>query len=99
MGDRELAIGIVKRFLSDVPSQLHNLQQRFDEADEVGARAQAHTLKGSAASVSALGLHAIAQEMERTAAAGQLDRFGELMPRVAQEFARLKSTLENTGWL
>jgi HPt (histidine-containing phosphotransfer) domain-containing protein len=99
MGDRQLAEVIVKKFISDVPTQLNNLQNRFDEADETGARLQAHTLKGSAATVSATGLRAVAQEMERTAAAGQLDRFSELLPRAVEEFARLKNTLEITGWL
>jgi len=99
MEDRQLAEVIVKKFISDVPTQLNNLQNRFDEADETGARLQAHTLKGSAATVSATGLRAVAQEMERTAAAGQLDRFSELLPRAVEEFARLKNTLEITGWL
>jgi len=33
------------------------------------------------------------------AATGELDRFGALLPRVAEEFERLKSTLEKAGWL
>jgi hypothetical protein len=37
--------------------------------------------------------------MERAAASGQLDRCGELLPRAAEEFERLKSTLERAGWL
>jgi len=99
MGNRQLAGKIIKGFLGDVPSQLNNLQKRFDAADETGARVQAHTLKGSAATVSAVGLREIGQEMERAAAAGQLDHFGELLPRAVEEFERLKSTLEKTGWL
>jgi signal transduction histidine kinase/DNA-binding NarL/FixJ family response regulator len=99
MGNRQLAGKIIKGFLGDVPSQLNNLQKRFDEADETGARLQAHALKGSAATVSAVGLREIGQEMERAAAAGQLDHFGKLLPRAAEEFERLKSTLEKAGWL
>jgi signal transduction histidine kinase/DNA-binding NarL/FixJ family response regulator len=97
MGDRQLAGKIIKGFVAETPSQLSNLRKRFDERDETGARLQAHTLKGSAATVSAVGLRAIGEEMER--AAGQLDRFGELLPRAVGEFERLKSTLEKTGWL
>jgi hypothetical protein len=37
--------------------------------------------------------------MERTAAAGRLDRFRELLPRAVEEFARLKNALKNSGWL
>jgi signal transduction histidine kinase/FixJ family two-component response regulator len=99
MGDRQLAGKIVKGFLGDVPSQLNNLRNRLAEADQPGARLLAHALKGSAATVSAGGLRAIAQQMERAAASGQLDRCGELLPRAAEEFERLKSTLERAGWL
>jgi signal transduction histidine kinase/DNA-binding NarL/FixJ family response regulator len=99
MGDRQLAGTIVKGFVGDLPAQLHELRKRFDEADRTGARQQAHILKGSAATVSADGLRAIAQEMEQAAAAGHLSHFGELLPRVVEEFARLRGTLENAGWL
>jgi signal transduction histidine kinase/DNA-binding NarL/FixJ family response regulator len=99
MGDREVAGKIVEGFCGSVPSQLANLRQRFDEQDGPGAQSQAHALKGSAATVSAGGLHAVAQEMERTAAAGPLDRFIELLPRAAEEFERFKNVLERTGWL
>jgi len=99
MGDRQLARKIIKGFLDDVPRQLNSLRKRLDESDETGVSLQAHTLKGSAANVSAVGLGAIAQQMERAAAVGRLDRFGKLLPRAVEEFERLKSTLENTGWL
>ncbi|MBC7820392.1 MAG: response regulator [Planctomycetaceae bacterium] len=99
MGDRQLAGEIMQGFLGGIPSQLNNLQKRFDEADETGARLEAHILNGSAATVSAVGLREIGQEMERAAAAGQLDHFGKLLPRAVEEFERLKSTLEKAGWL
>jgi len=99
MGNRQLAVQIIKGFLGDVPSQLNQLRKRFDQADRTGARLQAHTLKGSAASVSAVGLRAIGEEMERAAAAGQWEHFGKLLPRAVEEFERLKDTLEKAGWL
>jgi CheY-like chemotaxis protein len=99
MGDREVAGTIVKGFLEEVPSQLHELRKRLVEADAPGARLLAHALKGSAATVSAGSLHAIALQLEGAADAGRLDSFGELLPRVSQEFERLKSALEQAGWL
>jgi len=98
MGDRELAGVIIKAFLRDFPSQLNNLRLRVDEADEPGARLQAHTLKGSAATVSAGSLRAIALDMER-AGTGELDHVSELLPRAVEEFEVFKSTLEHAGWL
>jgi HPt (histidine-containing phosphotransfer) domain-containing protein len=99
LGDRQLAGTIVEGFCGTVPAQLSNLRQRFVEGDRTGARSQAHALKGSAATVSASALAAIAREMERTAAAGRLDRFGELLPQAAEAFERFRSVLERTGWL
>jgi len=99
MGDKELARVVVEGFLEDFPSQLNTLRKRLDEADGPGARLQAHALKGSAATASAPRLHAVALEMERDAAAGRLDRFGEILPRALEEFERLKSTLERAEWI
>ncbi len=98
-GDRELASITLKGFLQDVPSQLNNLRMRLDESDARGLRLQAHALKGAAGTVAAEGLRAIALEMERTAAAGQLEPSGELLPRAIEEFARFRTTLERAGWV
>jgi HPt (histidine-containing phosphotransfer) domain-containing protein len=99
MNDRELAGKIMRGFLGDCPSQLENLRKRIEEADAPGAGSQAHTLKGAAATVSAMGLHAIALQMEGAGKAGRLDRVGELLPRAIQEFRKLKRTAEHAGWV
>jgi HPt (histidine-containing phosphotransfer) domain-containing protein len=99
MGDRQLAGILLKGFLRDVPSQLNHLHQRLAEADGAGARSQAHTLKGAAATVAAESLQALALALERAGAAGQLDRCRELLPRAAEEFERFRSTLEIAGWV
>ncbi len=99
MGDRQLANIIIAAFLEDFPSQLNHLRQRLAEADTLGARMHAHTLKGSAATISAGSLSSIGAEMERLAEAGELDQFGKLLPRAVEEFERLKKTLEHAGWL
>jgi CheY-like chemotaxis protein/HPt (histidine-containing phosphotransfer) domain-containing protein len=99
MGDRELAGTIMHGFLEGFPPLWDSLRKGVAEADGPGACLQAHALKGSAATVSTGRLHDVALEMERAASAGEWDRFAELLPRTAEEFDRLKSTLEQTGWL
>jgi signal transduction histidine kinase/DNA-binding NarL/FixJ family response regulator len=99
LGDRQLAVLIVKGFLEGFPEQLKTLRARLAEANGPAVRLQAHALKGSAATVSAVSLRAVAQEMERAAAAGGLDRCGALVPRAIEEFERYKSSLEQAGWL
>jgi PAS domain S-box-containing protein len=99
MGDRQLAGTILKGFLEDFPSQLKHLRERLGESNGPGVCLQAHTLKGSAATVSAESLRATAIEMERAAVAGELDHVREFLPQAAKEFELFKRTLENTGWL
>jgi signal transduction histidine kinase/FixJ family two-component response regulator/HPt (histidine-containing phosphotransfer) domain-containing protein len=99
MGDRRLAGVIVNGFLGNFPAQMNNLRERFAERDGPGARMQAHALRGSAASVSACALRDVVLEMERAAAAGQLDRYGELLPGAVEEFERFQSALKEGGWL
>jgi PAS domain S-box-containing protein len=98
LGDRQLAGQVVKGFLEDFPSQLNNLRKRLDAADAQGAALQAHRLGGAAAAVSAGGLRALAQAMERAGTGGKLEDFGTLLPRTAGEFERLKTSLEQAGW-
>jgi len=98
-GDRQVAGLIVKRFLGEAPAQLEELRKRLVEADAPGARFLAHALKGSAAAVSAVGLHAVALQLEQAADADRLDRFGQLLFRAAQELERLQGALAETGWL
>lgn len=99
MGDQQLAGIILKGFLGDFPTQLINLRTRLAESDGPGARLHAHALKGSAATISAESLRAVAYEMEQAAGTGDLNRFEELLPRTVEEFERLKTTLEHAGWL
>ena len=98
MGDRQLARSVIGGFLERAPSQLTALRTRLMEADAVGARLQAHQLKGAAATVAAGGLSAIALAIERECAAGQLNRCFGLLPRAAGELERFKKTLAQTGW-
>jgi CheY-like chemotaxis protein/HPt (histidine-containing phosphotransfer) domain-containing protein len=97
MGDRSIARKVIAGFLQDAPSQLRRLGERLQEGDAEGARRQAHTLKGAAATVSAGGLRAIAYQMEQTAQAGELKRAASLLPRLEEEFEQLKAALRDLG--
>jgi HPt (histidine-containing phosphotransfer) domain-containing protein len=99
MGDRELARGVLKGFMLDAPSQLKNLSVRLDEVDAPGTLLQAHTLKGSAATVGAEALYAIALTMETSAAGGRLDDCRDLLLGAGNEFDRFKRTVERDGWV
>lgn len=91
-------LGLLDSFLGDFASQLDTLGKAFAEKNGPGARMEAHALKGSAATVSAVSLSAVALEMETAAGAGELERFGELLPRAAEEFERFQGELTLVGW-
>ncbi len=99
MGNRGLAGRIVQEFVGSVPAQLISLRRHLEQGDAAGARRQAHTLKGAAANVAAVGLFATASEAERAATAGQLEDAAALLPRVEGEFERFQVALERAGWV
>ena len=98
MGDRQLADTVLEGFLEDAPSQLEKLQTRLREADASGIRAQAHALKGAAATVAAEGLREAALALERAASDGDLDGCADILPRANREFERFQTTLAGWQW-
>jgi CheY-like chemotaxis protein/HPt (histidine-containing phosphotransfer) domain-containing protein len=98
LGDRQLAGAVLNGFLESAPAQLDGLRSRLGEADAVGVRLSAHNLSGSAATVSATGLHTVARAMEQAGTADQLEVCGQLLPQVVEEFERFKRTIESGKW-
>ena len=90
---------VIAGFLNDVPRQLLALARTLEQGDAHGARLQAHTLKGAAATVSAEALRALCVEVQEAAAAERLEpRLGPL-PRLEEQFELLKATLKQSGWV
>jgi len=99
LGDREFAENVLKEFLDDVPNQLDKLRGHLDAKDARGAHLVAHTLKGSAATVSADCLSSLAREMEQASHAEQWERLGELLDAGPGELERLRQTIQLAGWM
>jgi len=98
MGDKGLASKVIAGFLDDAPRQLRTLKKMLEEGDAVGARRQAHTLKGAAATMSAEPLRALCAEAQDAAAAMELSRALALLPRLQEQFELLRTTLKKSGW-
>jgi len=96
--DRELGEEVLREFVGHVPLQLGRLERTMVDANAAGARAQAHSLRGAATTVSADRLSAIAREMERAAGAGELTIVGDYLARAIEEFERFKGALRAAGW-
>jgi PAS domain S-box-containing protein len=99
MGEKRLVRIVLHGFIEDAPAQLEQMRIRLEANDGPGTRLQAHTLKGSAATVAAEALHAASLAMEIAARAGELDKCRELLPGVCDEFERFKTALQREGWL
>jgi len=98
MYDKTLASKVIAGFLDDAPRQLRTLKKMLEEGDAVGARRQAHTLKGAAATMSAEPLRALCAEAQDAAAAMELSRALALLPRLQEQFELLRTTLKKSGW-
>ncbi len=99
MGDKAFARKLIVGFLDDVPKQLRNLKEQIEQGDASRVKLQAHTLKGAAATVSAIALRDLSCEVHQAASLGQLVRAAALLARLEEEFERLKATLNQTGWV
>ena len=72
-GDKELMHDVVQLFLTDCSERLAAIRAAIDRADAVRLRGEAHTLKGSAANVSAAELADAARALEQIGAGNTLD--------------------------
>jgi len=98
MGDRALAGKIIAGFLIDAPRQFRELKHKLEKGDAEGARLQAHTLKGAAATVAAESLRALAVQAQDAAAAKEWGRALALLPAMEEQFKLLQETVKQSGW-
>ncbi|WP_250656077.1 response regulator [Alkalimarinus coralli] len=84
---------LLSLFLSDTSNRVLELHQNVKEKDSEKVRVLAHTIKGSAANISALQLQQIAGELEAAAQDANLSRFDALSMQLSQAFESLKECL------
>jgi len=83
-------------FLEDTPGLMVNMREAVVRGDADGLRRSAHTLKGSSASVGAMGLSALCQELQAMAEAEALEGALQKVSQVEAEYERVKVALETT---
>jgi CheY-like chemotaxis protein/HPt (histidine-containing phosphotransfer) domain-containing protein len=98
MGDRDLAAEVIRGFLEDAPRQFLNLKKKLEEADAIGARLYAHSLKGAAVTMSADALLALCRDAQEAVVAGELSRALTLLPKMQEQYELLRSALLKAGW-
>jgi HPt (histidine-containing phosphotransfer) domain-containing protein len=89
-----LARTVLNRFSAGLPADLLELERAAQQGDAEELRKRAHRLKGSASSVAAAQLAALAGELEHLAQQGHTES-SSLLARLQQERERLALELKN----
>jgi len=100
-GDASFVDELVDAYLGDAPSHLTAIGAAIAAGSAEDLVRPAHTLKSSSATVGALGLSTIAQELELNARAGSLDGAAERHRAATAEYARVTDGLaawRASGW-
>ena len=87
-------VELIDVYLKDTPSRVTQLHQALDGGDSETFVREAHTLKSSSANVGAMGLSALAKEMEIAGRSGKIERLANEVKRFEEEFSLVKATLE-----
>jgi|GEM_PF-213105 len=94
MGDSDLAQIIQDGFMEQAPKLLDEIRAHVGAEDTAKAGMAAHSLKGSAANMSALRVMEIAHQMEQACKVKDLAGMRTLLPALEQSFLEFKSVLE-----
>jgi signal transduction histidine kinase/HPt (histidine-containing phosphotransfer) domain-containing protein len=84
---------LIAAFQMDAVDLLAEMRRGVEEGNVEAVRRTAHTLKGSSATLGAMGLSALCRELEGTASEGVLEGAMEKVARVEAEYERAKAAL------
>ena len=99
-GDPDLVAELAVIFFQDAVERLASLRRAIDSADAAGIENEAHSLKGSSASLGAVGMSLLCGELEAQGRAGSiegaraLEGASEALTQIEEEFGRARAILE-----
>jgi HPt (histidine-containing phosphotransfer) domain-containing protein len=93
LGNLDLVDRVLKKFATQLDSDLVELEQALDAGDTRTLASVAHRIKGMSANVEAWPLHGTAVAAERSARENQLAQLPDQLDRLRQERARLTESL------
>ena len=95
MDDDEMLQAVLESFLETTPELLQEIQTAADAKDLPSCERHAHSLKGSAATLGAMRLRAIAEKMEHLGKAGNLEAYIAAIPLMLEKFEEFKKATES----
>ncbi len=99
MGDKAFLEDMVDHFIDKMPDHIRTLEEHLAHGDSEALSKEAHSLKGSAASLSVLRVADVALQLEQMGKEGQLNDGMEVIDRLASELENLKSFVRQPDWV
>ena len=96
MGDTALMQSVAEAFLSDMPTQIAQLNDYVQAGDVQQVTSQAHKIKGASANVGGMALSALVLQMEQAGIEGDMETISQNLTELEQRFSQLKSTMAET---
>jgi HPt (histidine-containing phosphotransfer) domain-containing protein len=90
---------LLEAFLGDFPNLIRALKSYADAENVEDFRRQAHSVKGAAAAVSAIGIRTIAERLEKDAKSGKLSNVPESLESLQAAYENFRKRLTITGWI
>lgn len=84
---------VLQLFLDNMPKRIQNLAQSIAGQNKENAVREAHSIKGSAANISAEPLRAAAAQLEKNCQTNEWQAAERLLPELTDQYARLESAL------
>lgn len=91
-GEPDLIVELIDLYLADFPQQLSAMTAGVLKDDEISLKRAAHTLKGSSANLGVKSIAVLCEELEQSGS-GELTQKRDIINRLEQIFARLRSLL------
>lgn len=91
MGGPDLPVQLLAMFLEDAPRQLAAVRGALNTGDQAVSRANAHSMKGAAASIGACRVEATAKAVEHAARSGEDQKLPALVDLLEAALTELKN--------
>jgi HPt (histidine-containing phosphotransfer) domain-containing protein len=98
MGDLTFLEMMLQQFMDQMPAHLEALKSALENADGEALQEQAHALRGSAASLSAVDLASAALYLEEMGRKGELEKGEETLDLLQKEVQRLGAFISRPNW-
>ncbi|MBT8370058.1 MAG: response regulator, partial [Deltaproteobacteria bacterium] len=97
MGDSGFLTELILQFTENLPDEIKALNEALERQDAESITKQAHTIKGTAANLSAEGIAAAALQLEQAGREGNLSESGKIINYLKDEVGRLEEFVGSSG--